>query len=246
MITGMMARRRSAPVETDPYFSYVTLLLPMDGADNSQSWPDVIDTTAWQRNTASLFPGPYVDTDKKAFGSASTGFDAPDYSTNGGEFIEPTDTIGGHYMGSDDFVIEGLFSPINPHASPGFWWSAGPQNSPTGLLLGVTPSGVWWRSNVFTDLSASTAISSSSWTHVAWVREGTSRRIYVGGNLVASDSNGAFTNSYNGASSRLGAVAGDPRFAYRGWIDSARVTKGSIRGYSGSTIPVPTTAFPTS
>lgn len=245
MILGMMSKRIGAPAETDPYFAYVTLLLPMDGDDSSQSWPDVISTTTWQRNAGALLPGPYVDTDKKMFGTASTGFDAPDYGSNTGEFIKPSSMFDGHFMEEEDFVIEGFFSPQSPHFSAGFWWSAGTQNSSTGLLLGVTPTTVWWRSNVFTDLSASVSISSSDFTHVAWVREGAARRIYVGRNLVASDSNGVFNNT-GSTVPKLGAVSSDPRYAYRGWIDDVRATKGSIRGYTGSTITVPPGAFPTS
>lgn len=245
MITGMMARRIAATAATDPFFEFVTLLLHMDGEDGSQSWSDVISSTTWRRNASSSLPGPYVDTDKKQFGTASTVFDAPYGGLNAGEFIEPTERIDGHFMGEEDFVIEGFFSPIAPRISGGFWWSSGALNSSTGLLLGVTPTTVWWRSNVLTDLSASVAIGSSGFTHIALVREGTARRIYVAGNLVASDYNGTFIN-YDASSSRLGAVSSDPRYAYRGWIDDVRITKGSIRGYVGSTISVPTAAFPNS
>jgi hypothetical protein len=245
MILGMPARRLTPSGPTDPFFSFVTLLLHMDGTDESQSWPDVINTTTWIRNGSASSAGPYVDTDEKQFGTASTRFESPSFGTNTGEYIGPTSRQQGHFMEEEDFVIEGWFRPVAPHISVGFWWSAGAQNSTLGLLLGVTPTTVWWRSNVFTDLSASVTISGSAWTHIAWVREGTARRIYVGGSLVASDSNGAFDND-DAVGSRLGGVSGDPRFAYRGWIDEVRITKGSIRGYSGSTITVPTEAFPDS
>lgn len=244
MILGMPARRIAPAGATDPFFSFVTLLLHMDGSDESQSWPDVIPGATWARNLAASSSGPYVDTGEKAFGSASTRFEAPSFGTDTGEYIRPTSEIPSHQLRTSDFVVEGWFLPVAPRISVGFWLSIGPQNSAEGLLLGVTPTTVWWRSNVFTDLSASVTISGSAWTHVAWVREGTARRIYVGGSLVASDSNGNFDNEGNLAS--IGAVSGDPRFAYRGWIDEVRVTKGSIRGYTGSTIAVPTEAFPDS
>lgn len=246
MILGMPARRIAPAGSTDPFFAFVTLLLHMDGTDESQSWPDVIPGTTWQRNSSASTAGPYVDTDQKAFGTASTRFDAPSTGTDTGEYIETTSSIAGHAMQGDDFVIEGWFRPIAPHTSVGFWFNVGAQNSSSGLTLGVTPTTVWWRSNVFTDLSASVTVSGSAWTHIAWVREGTARRIYVGGSLVASDSNGNFNNENSSLGSQIGAVAGDPRFAYRGWIDEVRVTKGNIRGYTGSTIPVPTEAFPDS
>ncbi len=234
---------RFAPAgPTDPFFSFVTLLLHMDGTDESQSWPDVINTTTWQRNAGASSAGPYVDTDEKQFGTASTRFESPSSGTDTGEYIEPTSRIAGHFMETEDFVIEGWFRPVAPHISVGFWWSAGAQNSAEGLALGVTPTTVWWRSNVFTDLSASVTISTTDFTWVAWVREGTARRIYVDGTLVASDSNGSFDND-DATNSRLGGVSGDPRFAYRGWIDEVRITKGSIRGYTGSTITVPSAAF---
>lgn len=244
MILGMPARRIAPAGATDPFFSFVTLLLHMDGTDESQVWPDVIPGTTWTRNTSASSAGPYVDTDQKAFGSASTRFEAPSIGTGTGEYIWPTAAIPSHQLRTSDFVVEGWFRPVAPHTSVGFWLSIGAQNSSTGLLLGVTPTTVWWRSNVFTDLSASVTVSGSAWTHIAWVREGTARRIYVAGSLVASDSNGNFDNE--GISASIGAVSGDPRFAYRGWIDEVRVTKGSIRGYTGSTITVPTEAFPDS
>lgn len=247
MILGMPARRiapAAPPGPTDPFFSFVTLLLHMDGTDESQSWPDVIPGTTWERNSSASTAGPYVDTDQKVFGTASTRFDAPSTGTDTGEYIRTTSVIAGHAMQEEDFAIEGWFRPIAPHVSVGFWFGVGAQNSSTGLLLGVTPTTVWWRSNVFTDLSASVTVSGSAWTHIAWVREGTARRIYVGGSLVASDANGAFDNEGSGRSTKIGGISGDPRFSYRGWIDEVRVTKGSIRGYTGSTITVPTDPFP--
>ena len=240
MITGMMARRIAAAMN-DPYAEYVVALLPMTGADGDQSWPDLIGTT-WQRNTGAETPGPYVDDEKTVFGQNTTRFVVSYTSgTDKGEFIAPTTRQQSLMMEDVPFVIEGWFSPLSPIIAEGFWWSSGVQNSTSGLLLGVTPSEVMWRSNVFTHLSASVSIGSTP-VHIAWVRDGSARRIYLSGALVASDSNGAFDND-DSDSSRIGTVAGNMNYGYNGWIGPVRVTKGSIRGYTGSTIDVPTDVF---
>lgn len=240
MILGMMARRIAAEMN-DPYAEYVVALLRMTGDDGDQSWPDLIGTT-WQRNAGSETTGPFVDDEKKVFGTNMTRFVvAASVGVDSGEFIIPTTRQQALMMEDASFVIEGWFSPLNPVIASGFWWSSGVQNSTTGLLLGVTPTKLWWRSNVFTDMSVSVSIGSDP-VHVAWVRDGTARRIYLSGVLVASDSNGAFDND-DSDTSRIGTVSSNCNYGYNGWIGPIRITKGSIRGYAGSTIDVPTGVF---
>jgi plastocyanin len=105
-------------------------------------------------------------------------------------------------------------------------------------MLGVTPTTVWWRSNVFEDLSATVTVNPGD--HVAFERQGTARRIYVEGTVVASDSAGGFNHSST-ETAYIGGVSGDGRFGYRGKVGALRGTRAARFGGSSFTPP---TSFP--
>ena len=85
-------------------------------------------------------------------------------------------------------------------------------------------------------------LSAATWHHVAVSRSGSSNRLYIdgvqtGGTITDSTSwvvnpNGLWVGGQAGATS------------LNGYIDDLRITKGTARSYTGSTITVPTAAYP--
>jgi hypothetical protein len=98
-----------------------------------------------------------------------------------------------------------------------------------GSLIVSTPSGDY---------------SDDAWHHVAVSRSGTTVRLYVDGTLASSA-----TSSANFSSSAAMFIAYNNQFSPRnmvGYVDDVRISVGTDRNYTGSTITVPSAAFPDS
>jgi hypothetical protein len=87
----------------------------------------------------------------------------------------------------------------------------------------------------------STSISTGTWTHVAWVRSGSTLSVYVGGTRDSTQVTTSADLSPGGSTLAIGKNL-DGNYL-DGNLDDIRVTVGSDRGYTGSTITVPTAAF---
>jgi hypothetical protein len=221
-----------AVAATDPDFASVVALLHFDGTNGSTTFTDEIGNF-WVVGLSS----PDLDTSNKAFGSASF---KVDYVNSSSSDAIRTASSASLRLGTSDFTMEGFFDPDVPVGSIGIWYNLG-ENTSDGLAFGVTPTTVWWR-NTGGDLSATVTVN--AWDHVAWVREGTARRIYVNGVLAASDAGGSFNNS-SAADVFIGNVSSNHDFGFLGHIDEVRITKGVAR-YSGSSFTPPSSAFPNS
>lgn len=92
-------------------------------------------------------------------------------------------------------------------------------------------------------LEAGTSLSTSTWYHIALVRNGTSFKLYVDGTQYDSGTlSGALYNSTDLMRIGWGAIAvGD--FVFNGYIDDFRITKGLAR-YTANFTP-PASALPT-
>jgi hypothetical protein len=91
-------------------------------------------------------------------------------------------------------------------------------------------------------LSGSSGLSAGAWSHIAFVRQSGVISIYVNGTRIG---NASFSTSITGTNASIGLTQNNEH-QFAGYIDDVRITKGNARGYTGSTITVPTAAFPTS
>jgi hypothetical protein len=89
---------------------------------------------------------------------------------------------------------------------------------------------------------SSTSVSLSTWTHVAFVRSGGVISAFVNGVRDSTQINYSSIITPTSANMLIGRNV-DGNFI-NGYIDDLRITVGSNRGYTGSTITVPTAAFP--
>ena len=215
---------------TDPDFANVVLLLHGDGANNGTTFTD---SSAYARSVT-VGSGSVTSTTQTKFGSASLSFPT---SSNYATCADAAELR----MGTSDFTIEAWFYPSGG-SYPAFY--AKGFNSSDGLQFFVGNSNCAFRANGTTDLNA-VGISNSAWSHVAFCRQGTTRRIYINGSQAASDTL-SFDNSST-STLELGAIPTSASgFRYTGYIDDLRVTKGVCRYPNGTTFTPPTAAFPNS
>ena len=224
---------------TDPLFSSVSTLLHFDGTNGSTTFSDSSSNAISYTGTAAT-----ISTAQSKFGGASGAF-------AGSGYLVSAAANAAFGMGTGDFCVEA--------------WVYVTSNSSkfnTLVSLGTYESGILWRlggtSGISSDWlyingtahnygSSSNAVSANTWTHVALSRSGGTVSVYIGGTRIYTASSAG--NAGSSQQLYVGAAAHAPTEStgyFSGYIDELRITKNSDRGYTGSTITVPTAAFPDS
>jgi len=141
--------------------------------------------------------------------------------------------------GTSAFTVEGWFRPqlasFQDGAGTRFVFFKG-VNSATGFGFGVTTDGVRFRGPSTDDLVYTGSIPSSAWTHLAFVYDGTNKKIYVNGTQQATAA--ASLNVTDTSNYQIGYFTSN--FAYNGYVDELRVS--NILRYSAN-FTAPTTPF---
>jgi len=191
-------------------------------------------------NVLETVGGVQISTTQSKWGGSSLYFDGT------GDYLA-TPAVQNNELGTGDFTIEGWIYPANTSsayraivASENYDGTAGGWS----IYQNGTSLEVWLTSGQI--INATSAITSSTWQHIALVRSGTGSnnvRMYVNGTQVGSSATN--TASWTGRRVFIGDnnVAGTDYF-FNGYIDDLRITR--FARYSGTTIPVPTAAFPLS
>ena len=216
------------PIAGDPYFGSVALLLHMDGSgstfvDSSPTPKEVAAVNATQSATQSRWGG------KSAFFTGTSRLSSS--------------TSSAFAFGTGDFCVEMWVYPTGTSA---FQTLFSTRSSNTG----EDSSNVFFGFNtgtltpiVYTNglvLSGSSSLSAETWSHIAFVRESGVISIYLNGTRIGNTS---FTTSITGTNASVGLTQ-NSEHQFSGYIDDVRVTSSSR--YTGSTITVPTAAFPDS
>ena len=217
--------------QNDPYWSYVKLLIQPSATDSSitdkSSGAKAVTTSTGALSGSSIFSG-----------GASIA------NSGSGYACSLADDAG--YDGFSDFVIEGFFVA---NASPAIIAEKAASSSEYGAwnvaVIGNKLRFGASSSNTSEDIAAASTSQSvySGVTHYFAVsRSGSSGNVYLDGVRGATFSSG--TTVYNGSSALY--IGGHSNGTYlNGSILSLRITKGTDRGYTGSTIPLPTGPWPT-
>ena len=232
--------KKTTAAATDPYFSSVSLLLHMDGANGSTSFVD----SGPNAITLTASGDAQISTAQSKFGGASGYFDGT------GDSLTASGSAGQFAFGTSPFTIEfwlyaqdvttrqGLYSN-NINSSGGL--NSGPVFAITGLG-GTGKIGVGNVGQADKVATSNNAILINTWHHIALVREGTSTnqtKIYVNGVMA-----GQGTMADNFSASRNAAVGRTLYYSefLKGYIDDLRITKGVARYTANFTQP--TAAFP--
>jgi hypothetical protein len=249
---GVIASTRSKPTAvapTDPNFADVVLLLHMDGANGGTSFPDSSNSA----HTATAVGNANTNTSVKKFGTASLQEDG------NGDYLSIPD--------SSDFDIGLPVGYSNEPFTVEFWARLNSTGG-TQMFLGKGGGSASWNSsngfqyiffiqssilyfqfwqsgfspNTISASIASLGLTTNTWYHFAISYDGTTTEAYFNGSRF-----GTSTGGYNSPSSatdfRVGGAT--PFYYLDGYIDEFRITKGSSR-YTGTTLTVPTAAFPNS
>jgi hypothetical protein len=227
---------------TDPDFTNVSLLLPLDGANGSTTFTDASSNNF----TVTRLGNSVISTAQSVFGGAALYLPNTSPSTAGTDGLQVAGNAAFEFPG--DFTVEAWIRiSENPPAS-GWTIVANYANSTTGWALQINAS----RQIVLNltgdgyDLQSSITIPLNTWTYVAAKRSGSTVTLHQGTSgsttQVASATN---STSITGSNPTIGGifVSGFGWFNhFRGYIDDLRITKGVARDVS----VVPTEAFTTS
>jgi len=213
--------------QTDIYSASVSLLLKGDGTNNSRS---IIDSSA--NNYAITAVG---DTKISTSGSRNGGSSI--YFDGASDICTTPDNNAFTFTG--DFTVEAWIRPVVNKAQTviSHWFNGNAGLCSFAIQLNsagaVNFSYGIGTSNVAMASSAA-AIAINQWTHVAAARSGTSLKLFVNGQVVATKvASGALNNCPNVLT--VGAYNGD---WYNGYIEDLRLTKGVARYTTNFTPPV--------
>lgn len=222
----------SAP--SDPYFSNVSMLLPGDGANGSQS---IIDSSASPKSI-SVFANAKISSAMSKFGGGSIYFDGTgdylSFSNAGFNFGVASFTVDLWF-----YYVEGLNKPYTAffdNGGQGTYLSFGA--SERNLLFYSSPSNL-------DNAGLPHMMISNAWNHLAFVRNSSVLTAYVNGASVYSKTGITGSMSPTGATAYIGTYSGSPgsnTYDINGYIDEFRVTNGVAR-YTANFAP-PTRAFP--
>lgn len=221
-----------APVGPDPFINNVSLLLHMDGANESTNFID----SSINNFSVSRFGNTQILQSIKKFGSGAGYFDGI------GDYLDlPVNAI---QFNSDDFTIEFWINPTRAgsHTCIANWNCS---NLTTIFFAVDTSAGAVVYLNGTGPYIVGGTIAANQWQHVALVRQGSNMRAYINGVQAGS--------TYNIGNTPINTIVDNIRIGrdtasfncnapLEGYIDELRITKGVAR-YTSNFTP-PGSAFP--
>ena len=230
----------SAATPTDANFENVTLLLHGDGTNGGQNNTFVDGSTnnfsiTRNGNTTQGTFSPYGDNWSNYFDGTG------DYLTCGNNAA-----LG---LGSGDYTVEywifllrapssgSFWAPIDLRGTGGSGWTDYiPDTGLPTVFVNTSPTA---GNNV---VASTIAVTYNAWTHIAYVRSGTTTTVYVNG---ASGGSATDTNNYpapasSGGGARIG-INKDGNGAVPGYISNVRIVKGTAvytAAFTPSTAPL--------
>ena len=230
--SGLITYKKSKELITDPYFNNVSLLLHMEGANNSTTFTDSSKNNA----PITAYGDAKISTSQSKFGSSSATFDG------NGDYLVAT-LASGFDFGTGDFTIE-CFLNLNT-------LSAGYQNiidfrggsDSTSPVISVYNAQLQYFVTPFSRITYDSLSQTNTWYHIAVARNSGNTRMFLDGTQVGStysDSN----NYINTGSVNIGRWPPGNSSWLNGFVDEVRITKGICRYVNNFTAP--SSPFPNS
>ena len=234
------------PPTSDPFFGYVVLLLRGDSTG-----ANVVDSSMYTKTLAASGTTQTTTNGRSLWGNSSWLFGG-----NGQRITTPdNDTF--FQLGAEDYVVEAwlYITTLNTSGGGNFFSQAAQlsNNNNRQFSFAANSSGLqaYWTTDGVSDQSRvfSASLPTSQWFHVAFARSSGQLRAYVNGAQVGSTQSNNFQYFNSTADVCVGtfgkyAQNGYGFLDFEGYIDDFRLTVSSARDYTGTTITVPTQAFP--
>ena len=188
-----------------------------------------------------------IKNDLETVGSAQVSTSVVKYGTGSMKFNGTTDyltapTSPQFAFGTGAWTIEGWVYSSSVTVLQSLIDTRATATSTTGVLVSITALGfISVTVNNAILFTSSTAMTLSTWVHVAVVQNGTTITLYLDGTKPTTGS-GTSSTSLTDQYLRLGASAGTAANFYNGYLDDVRITKGIARYTANFTAP--TSAFP--
>ena len=217
--------------KADPYAWKCTLACPLAG--NFADVSNKLNCTLSAAKATSASGNVHSSSDKSVFYNSSHEFDGT------GDYITATDSSD-FAFGTGDFTAEAWFNPddIADYRTVLDARSTG-ASSATGWIIGVRATAkIYVYSNGFI-LESQTPVVVGVWTHVAFVRSGSTETLYVNGVAEATRTS---SSNYTDQKLRIGGegyTGGGASFAWNGYITDIRMYKGAAK-YTSNFIPAST------
>ena len=219
------------PFNTTPD-SYTKLLIHSDTSDTSTTFVD----SSTSGHTITTGGGMDHSTTKAKFGATSI------YNDGTSDYLSISDSDDWDF-GSGDFTIDFWIYPVDT----GQWyeiinqgWTSGDDSFLIGIDFGSTNKlQFYYTTDGSTDIATgyTGAISTTSWTHIAVVRNSTTIKTYRNGVEEVSYSAGSDTIHNSSESLYVGLRETGGGFGAQGYIDEIRVSKGIARWTENFTPP---------
>jgi hypothetical protein len=223
----------------DPYFNYVTMLLPGNGTNGAQN------NTFLDGSTNNFTITRNGNTTQGTFSPYGSNW-SMGTSATGSYLTIPQNTA--FAFGTGDFTIEAWVSRGEGSRQQGIVDTRGAGSGAVGVLFYTTAQGyltVYDGTGTVVGGSAATVLPGyqgiNTWAHVAVTRSGTTTRLFINGTIVATLA-GDTRNYLNGAGGTLiarqfGSTAND----WVGYISNVRIVKGTAlytANFTPSTTPL--------
>lgn len=233
------------PLNCDPNYNNVVLLLPMNGANGSTTFTDYSSSP----KAVTVNGGAQISTTTYQWNGSSGYFNGTDAWLS-----VPTSVF---TFGTNDFTLEFWLNIANPavqtwpYTMASSVWSSG-----GGFYMVIKGTGTGWGGaglisfNGAADLTygpgveSTTAIRGAGWKYVAVTRQGVTTRLFINGILESTHTAAGIAN-YSAPYARIMrsySPSNAPEYE-KGYINDLRVTIGTARYTSNFTAP--TEPFPT-
>jgi len=218
--------------------TYTKLMLHCDGADTSTTFTD----DSGQSHVTTATGGAQLDTAQKKFGSASG------YLDGDGDYLSVEDSDDWNF-GTGDLTVDFWWRPDTlSNGSYYTIWSQSIDQSNRIHAFYLHGTGIYWYVAVggapyfYLDDAACTLVA-DQWQHIAYVRYGTSFRIYVDGVIKGNRTFTSITMPDLATPLKIGANNSAFWSYANGWFDEIRVSKGIARWTADFSSSLPTEAY---
>jgi len=217
-------------VGNDLYYYATSLLLKGDGTNGSTN---IVDSS-FDPKTITANGDAQISTAQSKFGGSSIAFDGA------GDYISTPNNAAFDY-GTSNFTIEFWYKFAATPGADQYIYSQRLDSNNFVYIYATGSSFVLYKFDGFGSLTltGSTTHNTTTWSHLAAVRNGTTFTLYKDGTALNSITNNA-TFASLGVQLDIGIWSGpSPSLAFNGYIDDLRITKGIARYTSNFTPPGP-------